>query len=79
MFLPGPAPWKTAFLGTLVVGLLLLLALLATLALCFFHRQRRALGTRGLAVRGGAARGGRGGTGPCPRLLLSFPFFFQKS
>ncbi|XP_027991201.2 butyrophilin-like protein 9 [Eptesicus fuscus] len=43
VFLRGPAPWKTAFLGTLVVGLLLLLALLATLALRFLHRQRRAL------------------------------------
>ncbi|CAK6445122.1 unnamed protein product [Pipistrellus nathusii] len=42
-FLRGPAPWKTAFLGTLVVGLLLLLALLATLALRLSHRQRRAL------------------------------------
>nr|KAF6347897.1 butyrophilin like 9 [Myotis myotis] len=42
-FLPGPAPWKTAFLWTSVVGLPLLLALLAAPALCFFQRQRRAL------------------------------------
>ncbi|XP_036306137.1 butyrophilin-like protein 9, partial [Pipistrellus kuhlii] len=42
-FLRGPAPWRTAFLGTLVVGLLLLLALLATLALRLSRRQRRAL------------------------------------
>ncbi|XP_059551596.1 butyrophilin-like protein 9 [Myotis daubentonii] len=42
-FLPGPAPWKTAFLWTSVVGLPLLLALLAAPALWFFQRQRRAL------------------------------------
>ncbi|XP_045041620.2 butyrophilin-like protein 9 isoform X2 [Desmodus rotundus] len=41
VFLPGPFPWKTACLGTLVVGLPLLLALLTTLALCCFRRQRR--------------------------------------
>ncbi|KAM5302039.1 butyrophilin-like protein 9 [Glossophaga mutica] len=40
-FLPGPSPWKTAFLGTVAGGLMLLLALLTTLALCCFHRQRR--------------------------------------
>ncbi|XP_045681844.1 butyrophilin-like protein 9 isoform X1 [Phyllostomus hastatus] len=39
-FLPGLSPWKTAFLGTLVGGLTLLLALLTTLALCCFHRRR---------------------------------------
>lgn len=85
-FLRGPAPWRTAFLGTLVVGLLLLLALLATLALRLSRRQRRALGTRGGRAGGRAAggwggpgpryrRAGRRGThpGPCPRPLLSFP------
>ncbi|XP_036908773.1 butyrophilin-like protein 9 isoform X1 [Sturnira hondurensis] len=41
VFLPGPSPWKAAFLGTLVGGLTLLLALLSTLALCCFHLQRR--------------------------------------
>ncbi|XP_008681942.2 butyrophilin-like protein 9 [Ursus maritimus] len=39
-FLPGSSPWKRAFLGTLV-GLPLLLALLLTLALYFFQKQRR--------------------------------------
>ncbi|XP_054436693.1 butyrophilin-like protein 9 isoform X1 [Pteronotus mesoamericanus] len=41
VFLPGPSAWKTAFLGTLVGGLPLLLALLTTLLLCWFHRERR--------------------------------------
>ncbi|XP_060000516.1 butyrophilin-like protein 9 isoform X1 [Lagenorhynchus albirostris] len=40
VFLPGTSPWKRAFLGTLV-GPLLVLALLPTLALYFFRRQRR--------------------------------------
>ncbi|KAM9105020.1 butyrophilin-like protein 9 [Megaptera novaeangliae] len=40
VFLPGTSPWKRAFLGTLV-GTLLLLALLLTLALYFFRKQRR--------------------------------------
>ncbi|XP_007173544.1 butyrophilin-like protein 9 isoform X2 [Balaenoptera acutorostrata] len=40
VFLPGTSPWKRAFLGTLV-GTLLLLALLPTLALYFFRKQRR--------------------------------------
>ncbi|XP_027627244.1 butyrophilin-like protein 9 [Tupaia chinensis] len=40
-FLPGPSPWRRAFLGTLV-ALLLLLALLVKLALHFFRKQRRA-------------------------------------
>lgn len=44
VFLPGSSPWKRAFLGTLV-GLPLLLALLATLALRFFRKQRRSQGT----------------------------------
>ncbi|XP_032191107.1 butyrophilin-like protein 9 isoform X1 [Mustela erminea] len=39
-FLPGGSPWKRAFLGTLV-ALPLLLALLMTLALYFFQKQRR--------------------------------------
>ncbi|XP_007461017.1 PREDICTED: butyrophilin-like protein 9 [Lipotes vexillifer] len=39
VFLPGTSPWKRAFLGTLV-GPLLVLALLPTLAL-YFRRQRR--------------------------------------
>ncbi|XP_011370327.1 butyrophilin-like protein 9 [Pteropus vampyrus] len=39
VFLPAPSPWKRAFLGTLV-GLPLLLALLATLVLRFFRKQR---------------------------------------
>uniref|UniRef100_A0A8C9BAS1 Butyrophilin like 9 n=1 Tax=Phocoena sinus TaxID=42100 RepID=A0A8C9BAS1_PHOSS len=45
VFLPGTSPWKRAFLGTLV-GPLLVLALLPTLALYFFRRQRRSQGTR---------------------------------
>ncbi|XP_005626328.1 butyrophilin-like protein 9 [Canis lupus baileyi] len=40
VFLPGNSPWKRAFLGILV-GLSLLLALLVTLALYFFQKQRR--------------------------------------
>ncbi|KAM5217534.1 butyrophilin-like protein 9 isoform 2-T2 [Hipposideros larvatus] len=40
VFLPGPSPWKRAFLGTLV-GLLLLLTLLMAVALCFFLKRRR--------------------------------------
>nr|XP_058139640.1 butyrophilin-like protein 9 isoform X2 [Dasypus novemcinctus] len=40
VFLPGASPWKGAFLGTLV-GLPLLLALLSTIALYFFQKQRR--------------------------------------
>ncbi|XP_028354549.1 butyrophilin-like protein 9 isoform X2 [Physeter macrocephalus] len=40
VFLPGTSPWKRAFLGTLV-GALLVLALLPTLALYFFRKQRR--------------------------------------
>ncbi|XP_012905276.1 butyrophilin-like protein 9 isoform X3 [Mustela putorius furo] len=39
-FLPGGSPWKRAFLGTLV-ALPLLLALLMTLALYFFQKQRQ--------------------------------------
>ncbi|XP_029789077.1 butyrophilin-like protein 9 [Suricata suricatta] len=39
-FLPGTSPWKRAFFGALV-GLPLLLALLLTLALYFFQKQRR--------------------------------------
>uniref|UniRef100_A0A671G507 Butyrophilin like 9 n=1 Tax=Rhinolophus ferrumequinum TaxID=59479 RepID=A0A671G507_RHIFE len=40
IFLPGPSPWKRAFLGTLV-GLPLLLALLTAVALSFFHKRQR--------------------------------------
>ncbi|XP_037673775.1 butyrophilin-like protein 9 [Choloepus didactylus] len=40
VFLPGNSPWKGAFLGTLA-GLALLLALLTTLALSCFRKQRR--------------------------------------
>lgn len=47
VFLPGPSPWKRAFLGTLV-GLLLLLALLMAVAQCFFLKRRRSQGTRRL-------------------------------
>ncbi|XP_016056973.1 PREDICTED: butyrophilin-like protein 9 [Miniopterus natalensis] len=46
VFLPGPSPWKAAFLGTVAGGLPLLLALLAALALFIFLRQRRCQGTR---------------------------------
>ncbi|KAG8519923.1 Butyrophilin-like protein 9 [Galemys pyrenaicus] len=40
VFLPETSPWKRAFLGTLV-GLPLLLALLTTLLLYFFQKQRK--------------------------------------
>lgn len=51
-FLPGASPWKRAFLGTLV-ALPLLLALLMTLALYFFQKQRRCQGKGQTGLGGG--------------------------
>ncbi|KAM8765357.1 butyrophilin-like protein 9 [Rhynchonycteris naso] len=41
VFFPRPSRWKTAFLGTLVGGLPLLLALVAVLALYVFHKRQQ--------------------------------------
>ncbi|XP_066128507.1 butyrophilin-like protein 9 isoform X2 [Saccopteryx bilineata] len=41
VFLPRSSPWKTAFLGTLLGGLPLLLGLVAMLALYVVHKQQR--------------------------------------
>lgn len=51
-FLPGGSPWKRAFLGTLV-ALPLLLALLMTLALYFFQKQRQCQGKGQTGLGGG--------------------------